>query len=374
MKRRFFFKTAISGVAVIGVNGLGTAFGNHLGRKELMLPLKKPQGDLRIRGPFPILSTPYLESGSVDYEVLAKEAKFISRCGTPAMIWPQSGDSCDLLTLEEKLNGMEAIAKNMVGAKSTVAFGCQGKNTEEMVVTAKHIENLAAKYDAPIAIISRPPDNGKTEADLKNYYLELEKHVNRPVIIQTSGGTTYKGPGPSVDLLVELARHNPDVFGYIKEESGNINERMALQVAAKPVIHTVFSAWGGWQWLYQSRQIGTEGLITERPAYADLLKTIWDQMENGDANGTLDDAFSKLLLMLNVKEFLTGEDQDERASHLYILQKRGVFKNRLLRMYERKNGKHIIPDRMILENQELSQMQIDEIESRFASLKQYLRT
>lgn len=371
MKRRTFFRTAITGVATIGIGGIGTVSGNLLERKKLVPPLKKPQGNQLIRGPFPILSTPYLESGAVDYEVLAKEAEFIRRCGSPGMIWPQSGDSCDLLTLEEKLNGMEAIAKNLAGAKSTVAFGCQGKNTEEMVVTAKHIEKLAAKYNAPIAIISRPPDDGKTEADLKSYYLELEKHVNRPVIIQTSGGVTYKGSEPSVDLLVELARHNPDVFGYIKEESGKSNERMALQVAAKPNVHTVFSAMGGWQWLYQSRQIGTEGLITERPAYADLLVMIWEQMESGNASGKLDDLFSKLLLMLNMKEFVPG--QDLRGPHLYILQKRGVFKNRLSRVYERKNGKQIIPDRMILENQELSQMQIDEIESRFASLKQYLR-
>lgn len=371
MRRRSFFKTAISGAAVLGVNGFGTAFGAYSESKEPKLPLKKPLGDLRLRGPFPILSTPYLESGAVDYEVLAKEAEFVSRCGSPGMIWPQSADSCDLLTLEEKFKGMEAIVKKLVGSKSTIAIGCQGKNTEEMVVTAKHIENLAAKYDTSIAIISRPPDDGKLMADLKNYFLELEKHVNRPVIIQTSGGVTYSGPPPSVDLLVELAKHNPKIFGYIKEESGIANERMALQVAAKPVVHTVYSAMGGWQWLYQSRQIGTEGLITERPAYADLLASIWEQMENGNANGTLDNLFSKLLLMLNMKEFVPG--QDLRGPHLYILQKRGVFKNRLSRVYERKDGKQIIPKKMILENMELSQMQIDEIERRFAHVKQYLK-
>src|SRR5690606_16879258 len=110
--------------------------------KDPKLPLKKPLGDLRLRGPFPILSTPYLESGAVDYEVLAKEAEFVSRCGSPGMIWPQSADSCDLLTLDEKFKGMEAIVKKLVGSKSTIAIGCQGKNTEEMVVTAKYIENL----------------------------------------------------------------------------------------------------------------------------------------------------------------------------------------------------------------------------------------
>ena len=137
-------------------------------------------GRSQVRGPLPILSTPYLESGEVDYEVLAKEAKFVAECGCPGMIWPQSDDSCDLLSVEEKLEGMEAIVKVMVGSGALVVLGCQGKNTEEMVVCAKHIEKLAAQYDVMIAVISRPPDNGKTEEDMKNYYLELAKHINCP--------------------------------------------------------------------------------------------------------------------------------------------------------------------------------------------------
>ena len=43
-------------------------------------------GDERVRGPFPILSTPYTETGEVDYEVLAKEAQYVDDCGSPGMI------------------------------------------------------------------------------------------------------------------------------------------------------------------------------------------------------------------------------------------------------------------------------------------------
>lgn len=73
---------------------------------------KRIAADPGIRGPFPILSTPFTESGAVDYEVLASQARFVDWGGCPGMIWPQSGDSVDLLTTDEKLRGMEVLGVN----------------------------------------------------------------------------------------------------------------------------------------------------------------------------------------------------------------------------------------------------------------------
>ena len=170
--------------------------------------------DPRIRGPFPILSTPFTASGAVDFDVLANEARFVDWCGCPGMIWPQSGDSVDLLTTDEKLQGMEVLAKAARGLRTALCLGVQGKDTAEMLIFAKHAEKLA-----PAAIISRPPDSGKTEDDLRQYWRALAAVAQRPVIIQTTGGVAYKGPVPSVQLLIELAKEFPH-FGYVKEEAG----------------------------------------------------------------------------------------------------------------------------------------------------------
>lgn len=113
--------------------------------------------DPRIRGPFPILSTPFTVAGEVDFDVLAEQARFVDWCGCPGMIWPQSGDSVDLLTTEEKLQGMEVLAKTARNLRSALCLGVQGKDTAEMLVFAKHAEKLS-----PAAIISRQPDSGKT--------------------------------------------------------------------------------------------------------------------------------------------------------------------------------------------------------------------
>ena len=317
-------------------------------------------GDPRVRGPFPILSTPFFESGEVDYETLADEVKFVDWCESPGMIWPQAGDAVDLLTKEEKFRGMEILAETARGRKSALCLGVQGKNIDDMLDYARKAEEVE-----PTAIISRPPDDGKTEDDLREYWRALMKVVNRPVIIQTSGGTAYKGPAPSVELLIELGKESP-YFGYVKEESAPIEARMRRLLAAKPAIKRVFSAMGGFAWLHQLR-IGTEGLITERAPYADVLAAVWRNYESGNL-AVAADAFSKLMLMLNLRETIPGNDL--RGFSLYIWQKRGVFKNRLSREY---GPKHSVPEKPIVSEFKLADEQIAELDLRFDVMKPYLK-
>jgi dihydrodipicolinate synthase/N-acetylneuraminate lyase len=354
MRRREWVKTmaaAVGGLAVVGGRGQGTA-----------PPCTGPVvGDPRVRGPFPILSTPFLPSGDVDYDVLARQAQFVDWCGSPGMIWPQSGDSVDLLTTDEKLRGMEVLAGATRSGRSALCLGVQGRDTEEMLVFAKHAEKLA-----PAAIISRPPDSGRTEDDLRRYWRALAAVTKRPVIIQTSGGTAYKGPAPSVKLLIELARESPH-FGYVKEETPPIVPNMRELVAARPAIKRVFSAMGGFGWLYETR-VGSEGLITERAVYADLLARIWELMQSGSAPAALHDAFSKFLLMLNLKETIPGNQL--RGFHLHVWKMRGVFKNMLSREY---GPNHSVPAKPIVREQALSRDDISEIEDRFAALKPHLK-
>jgi dihydrodipicolinate synthase/N-acetylneuraminate lyase len=317
--------------------------------------------DPRVRGPFPILSTPFTASGAVDFDVLANQARFVDWCGCPGMIWPQSGDSVDLLTIDEKLQGMEVLATAARGLRTALCLGVQGKDTAEMLVFAKHAEKLA-----PAAIISRPPDSGRTEDDMRQYWHALADVAQRPVIIQTTGGVAYKGPVPSVPLLIELAK-DLSQFGYVKEEAGSVIARTRALVAAKPPIRCVFSARGGLGWLYESH-LGTEGLITERAVYADVLTRIWELQQSGSDPAALRDAYSKFLLMTNLSETHPGGGL--RGPHLYLWKKRGVFQTMVSRHYGVGNA---IPASPIFSELKLTEEDIAEIEFRFEALKPYLK-
>ena len=329
MNRREFLTAALAGAAVAGCT---TAGGAGKGANVPWVARANGGGDPRMRGPFPIASTPYHEDGSVDYDALGREVLFVAKNGCPGVIWCQSNDAIDLLTLEEKKKGFEACAKAMQGQKCMLTLGANGANDDAMLATAKAIEEVAAKYPRTnIAIISRPGDDTRTEDDLRRYYEKLGNVARRPIIIQTA--CNDKTPTPSVKLIVELAKKWPDRFGYIKEEAGGslANERMREENAAKPVVHTVFSAWGGWQWLYQSRQMGSEGLITERCAYAPLLAKIWRLMEANDQTGEVDLGYALLRLLIDQRNFPGGL----RGYSLYFMQKEGIFTNLVSREYEK---------------------------------------
>ncbi len=347
LTRRKMLKTAVAAAP-------GLVTGTFLQGKE------QPAGeaDARIQGPFPILSTPFTESGAVDFEALARQAHYVDWCGCPGMIWPQSSDSVDLLTSEEKLQGMEVLAKAARPLRTALCLGVQGKDTEEMLLFAKHAEKLA-----PAALISRPPDTGKTIDDMRQYWHALAGVTQRPVIIQTTGGVAYKGPVPSVPLLIELAKAFPN-FGYVKEEAGSVIGRMRELVAAKPPIRRVFGARGGFGWLYELR-LGAEGLITERAIYADVLTRIWQLQQSGSDPDALRDAYSKFLLMVNLGKTHPG---DLRGYQLYLWKKRGVFQTMVSRQY---GPGRSIPPSPVFSELKLSDQEIAEIEFRFAALKPY---
>ncbi|MCR4411440.1 MAG: dihydrodipicolinate synthase family protein, partial [Thermoguttaceae bacterium] len=315
--RRHMTRRSLLGAAMAGASGLVA----ETALRASELPARPKVGAAgaasTIRGPFPILSTPFTASGAVDFETLANQARFVDWCGCPGMIWPQSGDSVDLLTTDEKLQGMEVLAKTARHLRTALCLGVQGKDTDEMLVFARHAEKLA-----PAAIISRPPDSGRTEDDLRQYWRALAAVARRPVILQTTGGVAYKGPVPSVQLLVELARTYPH-FGYIKEEAAPVIPRTRALLQARPPIRRVFSARGGLGWLYESR-LGTEGLITERAVFADLLTRIWELQQSGSDPAALRDAYSKFLLMTNLAETHPGGSL--RGFQLYVWKKRGVFR------------------------------------------------
>ncbi len=327
-----------------------------------------------MRGPFPILSTPYFADGRVDYETLAAEAKWTAKCGCPGVIWCQSNDAVDLLTTEEKFRGFDACAAALEGVDIVLALGANGTNETEMLEIAAEIERVAARHPkTKIAMVSRPPDDVRTLAALEQAWDKLGRVAKRPVIFQTYCSDAT--PTPTVELMVKLAKKYPHAFGYIKEEAaGNsANERMREECAAKGAIKTVFSGWGGWQWLFQLRRCGSEGLVTERCAYAPILAAMWREYEKGEAASSdrLTHAFALYRLLIDQRNFPAGL----RGYSLYLLEKEGVFKNRISRQYKNANvtegGNFGNTKEWVLEDVELTELQKAELDALYETMMRF---
>lgn len=303
-----------------------------------------------MRGAFMILNTPFTASGAVDWDDLAGEAAFVDRAGCQGVVWPQGSSGVATLTRDERLRGMEVLARAMQGKRGTLVLGVQGKDTAEMLQFTERANALGSD-----AMIAMPPTTATTLEEYRSYFRALAGATGRPVILQTSGGA--RGLTPSTDLIIELAREFPHL-AYVKEESEPLNDRIRAEVAARPVMKGIFGANLGVTWLYQLR-LGVDGVITGNGMYADVMAAIWALHEAGRAE-ELRDAFSKLLLMRNLEEQIPG-------TSLFIMKQRGVFKTTTRRTAAPAAG--AAPPVTTFEPTAVERA---EIEYRFAALKPWL--
>ena len=306
-----------------------------------------------IGGPFPLLCTPYTEKGEIDCEVLAKEARFVADCGANGVIWPAAKEAINLLTAEEERQGLEAIAAALEGRDVWFCPCCPGTNTADAVRRVEVAEEIAAAHPkVKMTMLVRMADDGKGDSDYRRHYETVAEKTRHPVILQTYNGI---GPLPSASLLVDLARRHPETYGWYKVEGtgAGIVELMEKLVAAQPTVKTVFTGWGGRDWLYHYRRVGTRGVITQRPQFTGLLSRIWDALEKDSPEA--DALFAKHLYLRNLNDVLS--DKDMRGWNLYVLKKLGVFANTLSRTVG-KDG------RRKLEDVDLRAVDIAEIDAR----------
>ena len=288
----------------------------------------------QIGGVFPLLSTPYSEDGSLDCATLAKEAVFVADCGADGVIWPAAKDAMDYLSPEEERKGLEAIAAALDGRGTWFSPCCPGTNTADMLRRVAAVNEIAAKRPhLKTTMLVRMLDDAKNDADYERQYVTLAAATKLPIIIQTYNG---KSPMPSAKLLADLARRHPGTYGWFKVEgtgSGIVPCAREL-VAAKPAVKTVFTGWGGRDWLFHYRRVGTRGVISQRPMYADLMVKIWRAFESGDPRA--DELFAKLIYLRNLEDSIPAPEM--RGWNLYVLKKRGVFRNTLSRVGKEGGG------------------------------------
>jgi len=191
--------------------------------------------------------------------------------------------------------------------------------------------------------------------EYRAYFRALAEVARRPVIVQTSGGA--RDLPPTTDLIIELARDHPH-FGYVKEESEPLTDRIKIEVRHRPPMRGIFGANLGVTWLYQLR-LGVDGVITGNAMYGDLMARMWSFHVEG-RHDELRDAFGKFLLMRNVNDQIRGAD-------LYIMKKRGVFKTMVTR-----TGRPAPGARPTVAERRLTAEEVAEVEYRFEALQPYL--
>jgi len=266
-------------------------------------------GERRLAGVFPIMQTPFSDSGALDVETLAREVRFLDRIGVQGMVWPQLASEFGVLSFDERLAGAEALvgANKALDAKTrpAVVIGVQAADTETAVKYARHADKLS-----PDAIIAIPLNGGKDEAKQMEYYAAIGEACSRPLIVQAIGPM-------SVDLVLRMAKQIP-TLRYVKDEAGATLPRLTEYRKRGQLLQGVFTGKHGPTFLDDLAR----GAVGNMPAagFADLYVAAWQDWTAGKRDEAMEVFAKTLLLIADAQAYGV-------AGQKYILQLRGVFPN-----------------------------------------------
>lgn len=167
----------------------------------------------RFEGIFPIVQTPFKDSGALDTDTLSNEVSFLHRMGVQGMTWPQNASEWSLLTPDERFAGAEAIVRaNKAASAATrpsIVIGVQAATAEAALPFARHAEKIGAD-----GIIAIPFKNGvgTDESKQMEYYSAIASACSKPLCVQAIGDI-------GVDQVLRMAKQNPTIQ-YVKDEAG----------------------------------------------------------------------------------------------------------------------------------------------------------
>ena len=266
-------------------------------------------GERRLAGIFPIMQTPFSDSGALDVETLAHEVQFLHRIGVQGMVWPQLASEFGSLTFDERLAGAEALVRANkaldANMRPAVVIGVQASDTETAVKYARHADKVG-----PDAIIAIPLNGGKDDAKQMEYYAAIGEACSRPLIVQTIGPM-------SVDLVLRMAKQIP-TLRYVKDEAGATLPRLTEYRKRGQLLQGVFTGKHGPTFLDDLAR----GAVGNMPAsgFADLYVAAWQDWTAGKRDEAMEVFGKTLLLIADAQAYGV-------AGQKYILQLRGVFPN-----------------------------------------------
>jgi dihydrodipicolinate synthase/N-acetylneuraminate lyase len=259
-----------------------------------------PPAAKRLRGLFPIASSPFTPDNKLDYDCLNAEVSFCNRARVPGLIWPQIASGWSTLSSAERFSGAESMISAAKGGATAIAIGVQtqGNDLAGAVAYAKH----AAKAGAD-AICSLPPEGGN--GAMLEYYKAIGTATDLPLVVQTIGDMP-------VDLIAQMFREIP-TMRVVKDEAGDPLKRVT-DILAKTDGKLAVFAGKGVRLMMDEMRLGFTGFCPT-VGMADLFQQAWELYEAGKKREAFD-------MFGRIQAFSTITNADR-----YVMVARGIFKD-----------------------------------------------
>jgi len=271
-------------------------------------------GSAMLRGIFPILLTPFDESGEVDTESLRREVRFCLSAGVHGLVTPGMASEVFYLTEHERAELVEICLEECEGRVPVVA-GIYGECLEKAMESARRFRRL----DVAAVLLNLPHFCRASDEYLDRYCLEISAVLDTPIILQNYPPPYGEGLAAwRVRKLIERCSR----IEYVKEENeppGHYITTLLHECEDLTRLRGVFGGKTG-RWMLNELARGACGNMPAA-AWADLHVLIYENF----LNGSMDEA--RALHGVLAQNILPYEMLG-RGYAKEILRLRGIFQTR----------------------------------------------
>jgi dihydrodipicolinate synthase/N-acetylneuraminate lyase len=266
-------------------------------------------------GVFPIVITPFTETGDLDLPGLRRVVRFCHECGAHGVVAPVNASEFYTLSDDERKRVVEGVAEENAGRVPFIA-GCTAVGEHHAVMLARHAEAAGAD-----GIMAMPPAIKKAAGDeILRYYRALAEAVSIPIVIQDFIAPI--GTPMPVELMARMVREIPNVR-FLKEETVlGPHVLSQLKACCGDAVEGIMGGQGG-RFLFNEYARGACGSM---PAchLADVQVDIWNALVGGD-EAAARALFNRTLPLLNFEHMYAV------AAYKEVLRRRGVIETSVCR-------------------------------------------
>ena len=263
------------------------------------------------RGVYPVLTTPYTYSGSIDQLALSREIDYVFEAGAHGITFALVSDVLRL-TVNERVAMPYQLVEAAAG-RGGVIMSVGAENVDQACVYAEAAENAGVS-----AIMAIPPTSRFLSEDaIIVYFSQIASSVSIPVVIQDASG--YLGRPMSAALQADLHK----TFGnriWFKPEAEPLGQRLSALRDATGDQAIIFEGSGGIA-LLDAHSRGIHGTMPG----CDLLEgvvALWHALDDGDESR----AYSLYLpICAIIARQVQGGLDGFIAIERYLLEKQGIL-------------------------------------------------
>jgi len=265
------------------------------------------------RGSFAIPMTPFDENDRIDEEILAAEIEFCIQCGTRGIVVPVLVSEFQALSESERKT-MIRVPVDVSRGRVPIIANVAAVDTATAVKLTRYAQEVGA-----VSVIAMPPYGLRPHFDVTyRYYQAIAEATSLPVWIQNAGIVSLTS-----DQIIRLCTEIENI-SWVKEEVWPPTHSISRLLSQNcPEIHGVMGGSGG-RFMITEHARGSKGVI-HACEFTDLIQRVWESLDDGKMN-TAGDLFEILLPGIVLEGIMGMEFAKE------VMVRRGVFKNRLMRM------------------------------------------